>query len=53
MMSTNKSTAVASCAVDTVIIGEGQAGLAMSRCLQDCGVSHIILERKRLETLEK
>ncbi len=47
-MSTNKSTAVASCAVDTVIIGGGQAGLAMSRCLQDCRVSHIILERKRL-----
>mmetsp|Transcript_26221 Transcript_26221/g.47331 ORF Transcript_26221/g.47331 Transcript_26221/m.47331 type:complete len:152 (-) Transcript_26221:1918-2373(-) len=47
-MSTNKSTAVASFAVDTVIIGGGQAGLAMSRCLQDYSVSHIILERKRL-----
>ena len=57
-MSTNKSTTEASRAVDdgrqpvttidTVIIGGGQAGLAMSRCLQDCDISHVILERESL-----
>ena len=31
--------------IDTVIIGGGQAGLAMSRCLTDQGVEHVILER--------
>jgi putative flavoprotein involved in K+ transport len=30
---------------DTVIIGGGQAGLAMSRCLQERGVKHVVLER--------
>jgi putative flavoprotein involved in K+ transport len=30
---------------DTVIIGGGQAGLAMSRCLAERGVSHVVLER--------
>lgn len=33
---------------DTVIIGGGQAGLAMSRCLADRGVDHVILERGRV-----
>lgn len=33
---------------DTVIIGGGQAGLAMSYCLRDRGYQHIILERKRV-----
>lgn len=33
---------------DTVIIGGGQAGLAMSRCLYEKGVDHIILERGRI-----
>ena len=33
---------------DTVIIGGGQAGLAMSRCLTEYGIDHIILERGRL-----
>jgi putative flavoprotein involved in K+ transport len=33
---------------DTVIIGGGQAGLAMSRCLSDRGVAHVILERGRV-----
>jgi putative flavoprotein involved in K+ transport len=33
---------------DTVIIGGGQAGLAMSRCLSDGGIDHVILERGRL-----
>lgn len=33
---------------DTVIIGGGQAGLAMSRCLTERGVDHIVLERGRI-----
>jgi putative flavoprotein involved in K+ transport len=33
---------------DTVIIGAGQAGLAMSRCLTDAGRDHVVLERGRL-----
>jgi len=31
--------------VDCVVIGAGQAGLAMSRCLTDRGVDHVVLER--------
>lgn len=34
--------------VDTVIIGGGQAGLAMSRCLHERGVEHVVLERGRV-----
>jgi putative flavoprotein involved in K+ transport len=30
---------------DTVIVGGGQAGLAMSRCLFERGIDHVILER--------
>jgi putative flavoprotein involved in K+ transport len=33
---------------DTVIIGGGQAGLAMSRALSDRGVDHVVLERGRV-----
>ncbi len=33
---------------DTVIIGGGQAGLAMSRCLVERGVEHVVLERGEL-----
>jgi putative flavoprotein involved in K+ transport len=33
---------------DTIVIGAGQAGLAMSRCLRDAGVDHLVLERGRL-----
>ena len=33
---------------ETIIIGGGQAGLAMSRCLTDRGVEHVILERGRV-----
>jgi putative flavoprotein involved in K+ transport len=33
---------------DTLIIGGGQAGLAMSRCLTDRGIDHIVLERGRI-----
>src|SRR5262245_18236482 len=30
---------------DVVIIGAGQAGLAMSRCLSDRGIEHLVLDR--------
>jgi putative flavoprotein involved in K+ transport len=33
---------------DTIIIGGGQAGLAMSRSLGDRGIDHVILERGRI-----
>ncbi len=34
--------------IDTVIIGAGQAGLAMSRCLSDLGIEHVVLERGKV-----
>ena len=34
--------------IDTVIIGGGQAGLAMSRCLSDLGIEHVVLERGKV-----
>lgn len=34
--------------IDVVIIGGGQAGLAMSRCLSERGIEHVILERGRV-----
>jgi putative flavoprotein involved in K+ transport len=34
--------------VDCVVIGAGQAGLAMSRCLTDRGANHVVLERGRI-----
>ena len=34
--------------VTTLIIGAGQAGLAMSRCLSDRAVDHVLLERGRV-----
>lgn len=33
---------------DTLIIGGGQAGLAMSRCLTSRGIDHVVLERGRI-----
>jgi putative flavoprotein involved in K+ transport len=33
---------------DTIIIGGGQAGLAMSRCLTSEGIDHVVLERGRV-----
>ena len=33
---------------DTIVIGGGQAGLAVSRCLHDAGRDHVVLERGRL-----
>jgi putative flavoprotein involved in K+ transport len=32
----------------TVIIGAGQAGLAMSHCLSDVGIEHVVLERGKV-----
>ena len=34
--------------ITTVIIGGGQAGLAMSRCLSELGIEHVVIERGRL-----
>jgi len=34
--------------IDTVIIGGGQAGLAMSKALNERGVEHVVLERGRV-----
>ena len=34
--------------IDTLIVGGGQAGLAMSEHLSNNGVAHLILERERI-----
>ena len=34
--------------IDTIVLGGGQAGLAMSRCLAERGVEHAVLERGRI-----
>jgi putative flavoprotein involved in K+ transport len=34
--------------VDTIVVGGGQAGLAMSEHLSKCGVPHVVLERHRI-----
>jgi putative flavoprotein involved in K+ transport len=34
--------------VSALVIGAGQAGLAMSRCLGDRGIDHVVLERGRV-----
>lgn len=34
--------------VETVVVGGGQAGVAMSEHLSDCGLSHVVLERHRI-----
>jgi putative flavoprotein involved in K+ transport len=34
--------------IDTIIVGAGQAGLAVSRCLTDRGIEHVVLERGRI-----
>jgi putative flavoprotein involved in K+ transport len=34
--------------IECVVIGAGQAGLAMSRCLTDRGIDHVVLERGRV-----
>ena len=33
---------------DAIVIGAGQAGLAMSHCLGGLGIDHVVLERGRL-----
>ena len=33
---------------EALVIGGGQAGLAMSRCLSDRGIDHVVLERGRV-----
>ena len=35
-------------AIDTVVIGAGHAGLAVSRLLTDAGRDHVVLERGRV-----
>lgn len=34
--------------VEVLVVGGGQAGLAMSEHLSDCGVPHLVLERNRI-----
>lgn len=34
--------------VETLVVGGGQAGLAMSEHLRNCGVPHLVLERHRI-----
>ncbi len=34
--------------IDTLVVGGGQAGLAMSEHLSNCGVPHLVLERNRI-----
>ncbi|MDX1575629.1 MAG: NAD(P)-binding domain-containing protein, partial [Kiloniellales bacterium] len=34
--------------IDTLVVGGGQAGLAMSEHLSNCGVPHLVLERHRI-----
>ena len=34
--------------IDTLVVGGGQAGLAMSRCLSDRSVDHVVVERGRV-----
>jgi len=33
---------------DTVVVGGGQAGIAMSEHLRSHGLSHVVLERNRI-----
>ena len=34
--------------IETLVVGGGQAGLAMSEHLSNCGVPHLVLERQRI-----
>ncbi|MDA7971745.1 MAG: NAD(P)/FAD-dependent oxidoreductase [Gammaproteobacteria bacterium] len=34
--------------VETLVVGGGQAGIAMSEHLRGCGISHLVLERARI-----
>ena len=35
-------------AVETLVVGAGQAGLAVSRCLTEFGADHVVTERGRV-----
>jgi len=35
-------------AVDVLVVGAGQAGIAMSEHLSSCGIEHVVLERSRV-----
>jgi FAD binding domain len=35
-------------AVETLVVGAGQAGLAVSRCLTGQGADHVVVERGRI-----
>ncbi|HEX4339194.1 MAG TPA: MSMEG_0569 family flavin-dependent oxidoreductase [Polyangiaceae bacterium] len=47
-MSHDKSEDIKGGHYDAIVIGGGQAGLAMSYCLKQRGVHHLVLERNRL-----
>jgi putative flavoprotein involved in K+ transport len=34
--------------VETLVVGAGQAGLAVSRCLAERGADHVVVERARV-----
>ena len=34
--------------IDTLIVGGGQAGIAMSEHLTTLGISHLVIEKKRI-----
>ena len=34
--------------VETLVVGAGQAGLAISRCLTELGAEHVVVERGRV-----
>ena len=36
--------------VTTVVVGGGHSGLAMSRCLTEHSIDHVVLERGSVET---
>jgi putative flavoprotein involved in K+ transport len=42
---TGHSAPAQASAVDCIVVGAGHAGLAMSRCLQECELEHVVLER--------
>jgi putative flavoprotein involved in K+ transport len=43
-----KMPTMANEAVDVLVVGGGQAGIAMSEHLSACGISHLVLERHRI-----
>jgi len=43
-----KDSAMSVEVVDTLVVGAGQAGVAMSEHLSKAGVSHLVLERRRI-----